>query len=85
MSLTEEENKLLLAKIHEREIKESRKISVSTFLRDTVLPILNGNNPDTKQETEQEAVSPSERDTISEQKNKGTDLSKVDDPWNYIE
>jgi hypothetical protein len=71
MACSEEEYKLLLAKIREIEKKEDRRISVSQFLRDTILPILNGNNsnePPIVPDTEQKIVSNNPGHTISEQK-----------------
>jgi hypothetical protein len=79
MSLTNDEYKQLLAKIREREEIEGKRISVSQFLRDTFIPLLNGDsipNPDIKpptydivseggHKTTKENVSPDARDTIS--------------------
>jgi hypothetical protein len=66
INLTEEEYRQLLAKIAEREKKEDKRISVSTFLRDTLLPILNGASTPESIPPDPKNVSPEQEDTFSE-------------------
>ena len=66
MNLTDDEYKMLLAKMSEKEGETRKRLSVSQFLRDTLLPILNGQSspsiPETIKETK-ESVSPAMWDT----------------------
>ena len=69
MGVTKDEYKKILAMIAEREKLEGKRISVSQFLRDTFIPLLNGDKPPSVQESKQEPeknVSPVSKDTISE-------------------
>jgi len=71
MLVTEEEKEKVMKAIFEKERTEGKRISVSQFLRDTILPILNGNNsnePPIVPDTEQKIVSNNPGHTISEQK-----------------
>ena len=45
MTLTDDEYKVMLAKMVEREQEIGKRLSVSQFLRDTLLPIINNNSP----------------------------------------
>ena len=66
IALTQEEYKMLLAKMAEKEEEIGKRLSVSTFLRDTLLPILNGQSPPSVPETikeTKESVSPAMWDT----------------------
>ena len=45
INLTDDEYKMLVAKITEREQEIGNRLSVSQFLRDTLLPIINNNSP----------------------------------------
>jgi len=66
IALTQEEYKMLLAKMAEKEAETGKRLSVSQFLRDTLLPVLNGQSPPSVPETikeTKESVSPVMWDT----------------------
>jgi hypothetical protein len=62
-ALTSEEYEKLLIKISERERELGKRLSVSNFLRELILPIINGQNPIQSPSDVPESVSKSPPDT----------------------